>query len=189
MEVRRGEELVELLLVPESVPGENPSGAGQGRTGQGRIGIGYLESPETYAETYGILLWSPAAAFVRSLREAWQKSVLTVQVVGRMVSGDISLRNMSGPISIADYAHRSAQRGLVDFLGFLAIISLNLAILNMLPLPPLDGGHFVYYLYEGARGRPMPLSVIAYTKYAGVALIWMLIIYVLYNDVMNMWFR
>ena len=93
----------------------------------------------------------------------WQKrpgktldmTVTTLQILGRMIAGQASLKNLSGPVSIAQYAGQTAQMGVVAFLGFLAIVSISLAVLNLLPIPLLDGGHLFYYLLEFIKGSPV----------------------------------
>ena len=90
----------------------------------------------------------------RSTR-TWEVSALTVRMLGKMLIGEASLKNLSGPLTIADYAGQSAQLGLAYYLGFLALVSVSLGVLNLLPLPMLDGGHLMYYLFEAVTGRPV----------------------------------
>ena len=95
----------------------------------------------------------PWQALVGGVQRTWELSVLTVKMMGRMLIGEASLKNLSGPLTIADYAGKSAQLGWVSYLLFLALISVSLGVLNLLPLPMLDGGHLMYYLYEFITGR------------------------------------
>src|SRR5256885_9469187 len=90
---------------------------------------------------------------ISGVQRTWELSSLTLRMMGRMVIGEASLKNISGPLTIADYAGRSASMGLVQYLSFLALISISLGVLNLLPLPVLDGGHLMYYLWEGVTGR------------------------------------
>lgn len=95
----------------------------------------------------------PWQALVGGVQRTWELSVLTIKMMGRMLIGEASLKNLSGPLTIADYAGKSAQLGWVSYLLFLALISVSLGVLNLLPLPMLDGGHLMYYLYEFITGR------------------------------------
>lgn len=119
----------------------------------------------------------------RGAERTWEVSSLTVRMLGRMLIGEASVRNLSGPLTIADYAGQSAQQGLAYYLGFLALVSVSLGILNLLPLPMLDGGHLMYYLFEGITGRPVSDVWLARLQRGGVALLLMLMSVALFNDV------
>jgi regulator of sigma E protease len=121
-------------------------------------------------------------ATVRGITRTWEMSVLTVQALGRMLVGEVSWRQISGPVTIADAAGQSASSGLQSFLGFLALISISIAVLNLLPIPMLDGGHLLYYLWELVRGRPLPAEVQDAGRRMGLALIIMLTVLALFND-------
>jgi regulator of sigma E protease len=107
-------------------------------------------------------------------------------MLGRMVLGQVSWRNLSGPVSIADYAGQSAQQGWLSFAGFLAIISIGLGVINLLPIPLLDGGHLMYYFVEIFRGRPVSERVMELGARIGMAIIGALIFLALYNDVLRL---
>ncbi|WP_418320535.1 RIP metalloprotease RseP [Piscinibacter sakaiensis] len=113
----------------------------------------------------------------------WDMSILTLKMMGRMVTGDASLKNLSGPLTIADYAGQSARLGLAYYLGFLAIVSVSLGVLNLLPLPMLDGGHLIYYLFEAVTGRPVSELWLDRLQRGGVAILLMVMSLALYNDV------
>ncbi len=119
----------------------------------------------------------------RGAQRTWEVSSLTVRMLGRMLIGEASIRNLSGPLTIADYAGQSAQQGLAYYLGFLALVSVSLGVLNLLPLPMLDGGHLMYYLFEGVTGRPLSEIWLARLQRGGVALLLMLMSVALFNDV------
>ena len=95
----------------------------------------------------------------KALDKTWRLMTLSVEMLGKLISGDVSVKNLSGPIAIAQGAGMSASSGIVYFLSFLALISVNLGIINLLPLPVLDGGHLLYYFIELFSGRPVPESV------------------------------
>jgi regulator of sigma E protease len=121
-------------------------------------------------------------AAVRGVTRTWEMSLLTVQALGRMLMGEVSWRQISGPVTIADAAGQSASSGMQSFLGFLALISISIAVLNLLPIPMLDGGHLLYYLWELVRGRPLPAEVQDAGRRMGLALIIMLTVLALFND-------
>ncbi len=151
----------------------------QGRS-IGRIGAMVGGTPEMVLVRLGPLdgLWS-------GVQRTWEVSALSLRLLGRMVIGEVSLRNLSGPIAIADYAGKSASLGLTYYLGFLAFISVSLGVLNLLPLPVLDGGHLMYYLWEAVTGRPVAGAWLERLQYVGVALLVAMMTIAMYNDVVN----
>ena len=125
----------------------------------------------------------PAQALSEGARRTWQLSVLSLRTLGRMVVGQASLDQLSGPVTIADYAGRSAALGLAPYLNFLAVVSLSLGVLNLLPIPVLDGGHLLYYAFEILSRRKVPQRVQERLQQGGLALIALMIAVALYNDI------
>lgn len=148
----------------------------------GRIGAGVADADvalEQYYVTERLLPWD---ALARGVVRTVDVSVLTVRMLWRMLLLEVSVENLSGPISIAQYAGVSAQIGLTRFLEFLAIVSVSLGILNLLPVPMLDGGHLLYYLAEAVRGRPLSEAVQFAGQRLGIALLVGLMGLAFYND-------
>ena len=125
----------------------------------------------------------PVDGVVRGVERTWEISALTLRMIGRMLIGEASIKNLSGPITIADVAGQSVQQGLAYYLGFLALVSVSLGVLNLLPLPMLDGGHLMYYLFEGVTGRPVSELWLARLQRGGVAVLLMMMSVALFNDV------
>lgn len=175
---RDGREFV-ATIVPEAISGED---------GQplGRIGaeVGY---PRDIAERlFAVERHGPLAALARGASQTADISLLTLRVLGRMLVGDVSLKNLSGPINIADYAGRSASYGVVSFLVFLAIVSVSLGVLNLLPVPVLDGGHILFLGWEAVRGAPPSAAAEAIGQRIGIVLLAALMTLAFYNDIMRL---
>ncbi len=125
----------------------------------------------------------PIDGIVAGAERTWDVSVLTLKMLGRMLIGEASLKNLSGPITIADVAGQSAERGLAYYLSFLALVSISLGVLNLLPLPMLDGGHLMYYLFEGVTGRPVSEVWLRWLQRGGAFVLLLLMSLALSNDV------
>jgi regulator of sigma E protease len=124
-----------------------------------------------------------AEGLQQGVERTWDMSAMSLRMFGRMLVGEASLKNLSGPLTIADYAGQSAELGLAYYLGFLAVVSVSLGVMNLLPLPMLDGGHLLYYLIEGATGRPISDLWTARLQRGGFMVILLMMSLALYNDV------
>jgi regulator of sigma E protease len=144
----------------------------------GRIGAAVQQPPELVKVRYGVGegLW-------KGVVRTWEMSAITLRLMGRMVIGDASLKNLSGPITIAEYAGKSASIGLVQYLLFLAVISVSLGVLNLLPVPVLDGGHLMYYLWEAVTGKGVSDAWMERLQRGGVAVLLVMMSIALFNDV------
>ena len=168
--LRRGEQTLELAVAPQPVR--------DGAVSVGRIGAFVGAPPAFVTVRYG-----PVDGLWKGVERTWQVSVLTLRMMGRMVIGEASLKNLSGPLTIADYAGKSASLGFTQYLVFLALISVSLGVLNLLPLPVLDGGHLMYYLWEGVTGKGVSDAWMERLQRGGVAVLLVMMSIALFNDV------
>ena len=172
--VSRGGTKIELGLRPEVVQ--------QGGERFGRIGAAPRVDPEAMKEFITVVHYGPAIAIAMALDRTWEMSVFSLKMLGKMVIGEISWRNLSGPVTIADYAGQTAQIGLGAYAAFLALISISLGVLNLLPIPLLDGGHLLYYVAEIFKGSPVSERTMELGQRLGLTVLLFLMAFALYND-------
>ncbi len=175
VEVLRGGEQLMLNLRPEAIETEH---------GQiGRIGAS-VHQPEDFERSFSAVeRYPPLIALGKSLEKTWEMSALTLRILAKILFGQASVENLSGPISIAQYAGISASIGLVAFLGFLGIVSISLGVLNLLPIPLLDGGHLMYYLIEFVKGSPVSEAAQLVGQQIGLAVLLGVMVLAFYNDI------
>jgi regulator of sigma E protease len=138
-------------------------------------------NPEIVTVTSG-----PFGAVATGARLTWSNAVMQLKMIGKMITGELSLKNITGPITIADYAGQTARMGPSPFLTFIALVSISLGVMNLLPIPVLDGGLLLYYSVEVLTGRPLPERIGEYAQRAGVGLLVMLMALAVFNDVVRL---
>jgi regulator of sigma E protease len=153
---------------------------GTGDERRGKIGI---ELANTWEDYYVLRTYSPFESLTAAVEKTWTSTMFTVRMLGRMVTGDVSIKNISGPINIAQFAGESAERGMTYFLGFLAIISISLGVLNLLPIPVLDGGQIVYQVAELVKGSPLTERAQIIGQQIGILALLLLMSFAFYNDI------
>jgi len=159
-----------------------PSQEVEGAQTIGRVGAMIGGNPEMTRVQYGLF-----GGIQKAATKTWEVSFLTLRMMGQIVIGAASVRNLSGPITIADYAGKSAAMGLEQFMVFLALISISLGVLNLLPLPVLDGGHLMYYGWEALTGRPVSEAWLARLQRLGLAMLLIMMSIALFNDLSRLW--
>ncbi len=175
LEVRRQGKVQTIKLTPDSVQ-EN------GRP-VGRIGAAYRLQDDELKKYMVEVRYSPVPALAQAAAKTWDTSVLSLKMLGNMVVGAVSWKGVSGPVTIASIAGQSAHVGWKAFVGFLALVSISLGVLNLLPIPMLDGGHLMYHIVEILKGSPVSERAMEIGQRAGLALLGMLMTIAIYNDI------
>lgn len=175
LEIQRAGVVRTVSLTPQSIL----------ESGQmvGKIGAAPRVDPAVIAAMFTEVSYGPLDAIAPSLKKTWDTAVISLKMLGKMLLGEVSVKNISGPITIADYAGQSAHMGLTAYLGFLALISISLGVLNLLPVPLLDGGHLLYYVAELIKGSPVSEHVWEIGQKIGIALLGTLMVFAIYNDI------
>lgn len=149
----------------------------------GRIGAAVSDAGQSRSDIMTTVRYGPLSALGKAFWETWDKSVFSLVMIGKMITGEVSWRNLSGPVTIADYAGQSARLGIDYYLKFLALVSISLGVLNLLPIPILDGGHLLYYVVEIIKRGPLSERTMEIGQQIGLALLLMLMAFAFYNDI------
>jgi regulator of sigma E protease len=181
LRLRRDGAELELTLTPQAVDDNG--------TRIGRVGLAPQPVTARFDDYYLRLHYGPLVSAGEAAGKLRDMTVLTGEVIWRMLSGSASSRNISGPLSIAEFAGQSARLGAAQFLSFLGLVSLSLGLLNLLPVPVLDGGHLLYYSAEWVRGRPLPERLRALGQQVGLVALLALTVLAFYNDITRLLFR
>jgi regulator of sigma E protease len=181
-----GEAHLSLLL--KTASGEKsitlePEIVQQGGARFGRIGVAARYDPASMKDLVVVVRYGPLDAIPKAVARTWDTALFSLKMLGKMLLGEVSWKNLSGPVTIADYAGQSAQLGVMAYMGFLALISISLGVLNLLPIPLLDGGHLMYYLVEIIKGSPVSERVMDVGQRLGMSLLLLLTAFALYNDI------
>ena len=171
LEVERGGRIVSLTVTPELDPA----------TGRGVAKVMLSQPVEMVTISSGLF-----EGIAKGAERTWETSAMTLKMIGKMITGEASWKNVTGPITIADYAGQTARIGLATYLQFIAFISISLGVMNLLPIPVLDGGHLLYYSLEVLTGRPLPARVGEFAQRFGVGLLFVLMALAVFNDLVRL---
>ena len=160
-----------------------PESANEDGKAVGRIGVGLNLEKAHLDKIYITQHYSFGRSLIKATEKTWDTSIFSLKMLGNMVTGHISWKSMSGPVAIAGFAGESAHLGLKAFVSFLALISISIGVLNLLPLPVLDGGHFMYYVIEIVSGKPVSEAVMIIGQKVGFTLLGLMMFLALYNDI------
>ncbi|MGB9193688.1 MAG: RIP metalloprotease RseP [Azonexus sp.] len=174
VELLRGGRIVAVDVIPEAVSERGKQ--------VGRIGVAVAESRDTGREVRTFVRYGFFAAGAKAVAETWDKSVFSLVMLGKMLTGEVSWRNLSGPVTIADYAGQSARLGIDYYLKFMALVSISLGVLNLLPIPVLDGGHLMYHMIEVVRRRPLSERAMEISQQVGLSILFVLMAFAFFND-------
>ena len=177
MMVERDGSMLSTSVTPVGTAATGSVAGDRGAAPIGRIGVQLRAQMEMVMVRYG-----PVDALVHGVSQTYDLCAFSLRMIGKMLSGEVSLKNISGPVTIADYAGQSARLGPLAFISFIAFISISLGVMNLLPIPMLDGGHLLYYSAEIVRGRPPSERFLEWSQRAGMFLLAGLMVVALFND-------
>ena len=172
------------LTVPVTPEGEAAKGAQSGS--RAAVTVGKIKAEIALTPDMIVVASGPLQAVGKGAEKVWDTSIMSLKMLGKMFTGEVSLKNVTGPITIADYAGQTARIGLVSYLSFIAFISISLGVMNLLPIPVLDGGHLLYYSLEVLTGRPLPERVGEIAQRLGFGLLLTLMVLAVFNDVLRL---
>lgn len=174
VKIERAQELRTIAVVPEQVTENNQS--------FGRLGASVKLDQKTLDEFLIKTQYSPLQSLQKSILKTWDTAIFSLKMLGRMITGQISIKGISGPVTIATFAGESASLGLNTFLSFLALVSISIGVLNLLPIPVLDGGHLMYYVVEILKGSPVSDQTMLVGQKIGFVLLGLLMTIAIFND-------
>ncbi|OGA18029.1 MAG: RIP metalloprotease RseP [Betaproteobacteria bacterium RIFCSPLOWO2_12_FULL_63_13] len=175
VEFKRGGEKINIELTPEAIEHSGKK--------FGRIGASPHIDPQAMKGLVTTVSYGPLRALQLAFERTFDTAVFSLKMLGKMLVGEVSWRNLSGPVTIADYAGQSAQHGIAAYVAFIALISISLGVLNLLPIPLLDGGHLMYYVVEIIKGSPVSDRVMELGQRFGLSLLLFLMAFAFYNDI------
>jgi regulator of sigma E protease len=173
-EIERAQKILRIAATPEKIDENGES--------VGRIGAGVKIDQKKLDELLVEFNYSPLVSLQKAATKTWDTSIFSLKMLGKMFTGQVSLKSISGPVTIADYAGKSANMGLKSFLSFLALVSISIGVLNLLPIPVLDGGHLMYYMVEIFKGSPVSDSIMLAGQKIGFAVLGLLMTLAIFND-------
>lgn len=175
LQVMRNDRLLDIVLTP-AVRSEKD------------VLVGKMDARISVMPDMTILSYSIPVAFAEGVYKTWDTSVITVKMIGKMITGDVSLKNITGPIAIADYAGQTARAGLIRYLHFIVFISISIGVMNLLPIPVLDGGLLLYYAVEVVTGGSIPEKAAQIGYKIGMGILGLLLLVAVFNDVIRLFF-
>jgi regulator of sigma E protease len=175
LEIERNGQIVTVNVIPTLIS--------EGGRQVGKVGVAVAESTEARQEVRTFVSYGFFPAGAKAITETWDKSIFTLVMMGKMLTGEVSWKNLSGPVTIADYAGQSARLGLEYYLKFMALVSISLGVLNLLPIPVLDGGHLLYHAIEVVRRRPLSERAMELGQQFGLAILFVLMAFAFFNDI------
>jgi regulator of sigma E protease len=173
-EIERAQKILRIAATPEKI---DENGESVGRMGAA-VKINQQEMDKLLVE----FNYSPLISLQKAATKTWDTSIFSLKMLGKMLMGQVSLKSISGPVTIADYAGKSANMGLKSFLSFLALVSISIGVLNLLPIPVLDGGHLMYYMVEIFKGSPVSEGIMLVGQKIGFAVLGLLMTLAIFND-------